>query len=205
MRQFYLVRHAQSLGNAGVPDAGPNPGLTDLGRAQAAALAQRLTAGGPIDLIWSSPFARAVETACAVAEAARVPVVLVPGLHEYFHPGWFDLDTLRLPSLAEIAASRPSVHADSDGDHWWPHQDESEEALRARLAGVAGRLVADAPEGRTVVVGHGASVAMLAEALLPGRRTLIQDVANASVTEIWCQGRDCAMACFNDATHCPEG
>ena len=68
MHTFGLIRHAESLGNAGVPNVGHNSGLSPLGVRQAAALASHLRRRGPVAQIWASPFARAVQTACAVAE-----------------------------------------------------------------------------------------------------------------------------------------
>ena len=201
MRTFYVVRHAQSLGNAGVPGAGPNPGLSDLGRSQAQALAQHIASKGSVAEIWSSPFARAVQTSAAVADAASTRIRLEPGLHEYFFAGWFDLATLRLPSLAEVAATHPRIESDEDDDHWWPVVDEDELALERRLAEVAARLLEQALPGVTVLVGHGASVAALAYALTPDFQPSIAVVENASITEICCERERCALVRFNDTRH----
>lgn len=204
MRTFYVVRHAQSLGNAGVPGVGPNPGLTDLGRDQARALAEHLKSKGPVAEIWASPFARAVETASAVADAASTRIRLEPGLHEYFFAGWFDLATLRLPSLAEVAAAHPRIELDRDDDHWWPVADEDEHALQRRLADVAARLLQQAQPGTTVLVGHGASTAALCHALIPDFQPLIAVVENASITEIRYEGERPTLVRFNDTRHWAE-
>ncbi len=65
--EIVLVRHAQ-------PDWEPNeravddPGLTNLGRAQAARIAEHL-AGEPFDAVYLSPLRRVVETAAPYLEA----------------------------------------------------------------------------------------------------------------------------------------
>ena len=197
---FYIVRHAQSLGNAGVPKAGPNPGLSDLGRRQASALAEHVSSQAQVAEIWSSPFERAVETACAVAQAAGLRVRLEPAMHELFFPGWFDLETLRMPSLAEIAAAHSLVDTDQDDEHWWPREPEDETALHRRLAGLAERVRRDGKPGTTVLVGHGASVAALTQALVPSYCALIAQVQNASVTEIHERDGTCDVIRFNDTS-----
>ena len=204
MHTFYVVRHAQSLGNAGVPDAGPNAGLSGLGRTQAQALAQHIASSGPVAEIWASPFARTIETAGAVADVASTRIRLEPGLHEYFFTGWFDLETLRLPSLAEVAATHSRIELDEDDEHWWPTADEDEHALQRRLAGVAERLLRRAQPGTTVLVGHGASVATLCRALIPDFQPLIAVVENASITEIRCEGQHSTLVRFNDTRHWAE-
>ena len=204
MPTFYIVRHAQSLGNAGIPGAGPNPGLSDLGRDQARALAEQVASQGPVAEIWTSPFARAVETASAVADVTNTRIRLEPGMHEYFFVGWFDLTTLRLPSLAEVAATHPRVELDEDDAHWWPTADEDEHALQRRLEGVAARLLRQARTGTTVLVGHGASVAALCYALIPDFQPRIAVVENASITEIRSKGERPTLVRFNDTRHWAE-
>lgn len=199
---FHLIRHAESLGNAGVPDAGPNPGLSRLGQRQTRALAEHVAAQGHVAEIWSSPFARAVETACGIAEAADVRVRLEPGMHELFFPGWFDLATLRLPPLAEVARMHPCIYVDYDDDHWWPRVPEDEDALCRRLSYVAERLRAQASPGKTLLVGHGASVAALAHELAPEFNPLIAVADNASITEIEFHSGRCTLVRFNDTAHC---
>ena len=201
MRTFSVIRHAESLSNAGVPGAGPNPGLSPLGRQQAHALAACVAASGPVAEIWSSPFERAVQTAHAVADAADTTVRLVPALHEFFYADWFDLDTLEMPSLREIESGHPRVVADRDDAHWWPTQPEDYADLHARLEALAERLVREAKPGKTLFVGHGASVAALTTALVPSFEPLTQEVRNASVTEIQCDGGLCSLVRWNDVSH----
>lgn len=75
MSQLLLVRHCTSSGQA------PDAPLTAEGLAQARALATFL-AGHPVDLVVSSPYRRARETAAPFAAAAGVPVEIEPRLAE---------------------------------------------------------------------------------------------------------------------------
>lgn len=63
MTRLYLVRHGEA--SAAWHEAA-DPGLSDLGRRQAEAAAQKLAAFGPLD-IFSSPLLRARETAAPAA------------------------------------------------------------------------------------------------------------------------------------------
>ncbi len=200
-RTFYLIRHAESLGNAGAADAGPNPGLSTLGRRQAAALAAHLASERDIRAIWSSPFERAVQTACAIGDALDLPVRLEPLMCEFFYADWFDLKTLRLPSLPEIAASHPRARAIEPEEKWWPAKGEDFPALYARLARLAERLLAETQPGKTVVVGHGASVAALAAALTGAEAIPVPLVANASITEVCCDDSGGVLRRVSDTAH----
>jgi len=63
MTRLYLVRHGRAAAGW---DTDPDPGLDDLGREQAAAMAETLAPLGPLALI-SSPLRRCQETAGALA------------------------------------------------------------------------------------------------------------------------------------------
>jgi broad specificity phosphatase PhoE len=81
--RLYLIRHGQTPANvAGELDTAP-PGarLTDLGRAQAAALVDAL-AGVPIAGVYASSLVRTQLTARPVAEARGLDMVVQPGLEE---------------------------------------------------------------------------------------------------------------------------
>lgn len=78
-----FVRHAQSAGNASglVDTSTPGPALTDLGRTQAVASAQRL-APNRYDGIFASTMIRTQQTAQPMADTLGEPVTVLPGLHE---------------------------------------------------------------------------------------------------------------------------
>lgn len=79
---YYLARHAAPRLNWPTPyNELPGPPLSGLGRRQAAELAEFLAAQG-VTVVYASPFARAHETAQAVAGRTGCPVVLLPDLRE---------------------------------------------------------------------------------------------------------------------------
>src|SRR5688500_19145897 len=79
---LYVIRHAQSEGNAHVPGAGKDSRLTELGRRQADAVAARMAEIG-VDRVLASPYVRTLETADAVRRATGAPAGIVPLLHEH--------------------------------------------------------------------------------------------------------------------------
>ncbi|MBU9767274.1 histidine phosphatase family protein [Mycobacterium sp. TNTM28] len=78
-----FVRHAQSAGNASglIDSSTPGPPLTDLGRSQAVASAQRL-APQHYDGIFASTMIRTQQTAQPMADTLGEPITVLPGLHE---------------------------------------------------------------------------------------------------------------------------
>ncbi|WP_294498426.1 histidine phosphatase family protein [uncultured Gemmiger sp.] len=82
--KLYFTRHGETFWNVENKICGATDiALTPKGRAQAAALGQRLqSAGLPIDLVLASPLSRAAETARILAEAAGLPLQIEPRLTE---------------------------------------------------------------------------------------------------------------------------
>ncbi len=81
MALIYFVRHGKAA--AGFSED-PDPGLNDLGRAQAAAIAPRLIAAGAE--LFSSPLRRARETAAPVEAALGQAARIVPAVSEIVAP-----------------------------------------------------------------------------------------------------------------------
>ena len=72
MALIYLIRHGEA---AAKWNEDPDPGLSDLGRNQANAVAERMRAIGPLAMV-SSPLARAQDTAAPLAEIwSGIPVI----------------------------------------------------------------------------------------------------------------------------------
>jgi broad specificity phosphatase PhoE len=79
----YLVRHARSVGNSsGRVQGWLDLPLDDLGRRQAERLADRFR-GWRFDALYSSPLARAADTARAVAAVTGTDIHYDPRLREY--------------------------------------------------------------------------------------------------------------------------
>jgi probable phosphoglycerate mutase len=122
-----------------------DPDLTDRGRAQAKAAAERL-AEWDVEAVVSSPLARARRTAEAVAVAAGVDVVVDDALAETDFGAWEG------HTFGEIAKQWPDEIAAWLADPTVaPPQGESFAATFRRVRAVRDRLVTAYP-GRTVVV-----------------------------------------------------
>lgn len=88
MTTFYLVRHGLTS-HAGHRLTGwhPGVGLTEEGRRQAAAVAERLSKSLMV-AVYSSPIERARETAEPIADRHGLDVVVRDGLGEVHYGGW---------------------------------------------------------------------------------------------------------------------
>lgn len=100
MAKLYLVRHGRAASGWGVEK---DPGLDELGRAQAKAAAQRLASLGPLPII-ASPLKRARETAAPLAEIWQIEPVIEPRVGEIQFP--FETPKNRVHWLKEVMADR---------------------------------------------------------------------------------------------------
>jgi broad specificity phosphatase PhoE len=157
--QFVFLRHGESVGNAESRWQGQsNYPLTERGRAQARALAERWkTEGVKFDLAVSSPLVRAKETAEIIVSALNVRVE--------FDPIWLERDIGEMEGLtAEEVRQIPqppyitpydSVGGDGEGD--W--------ALFLR-AGQALHDLLRRPAGSYLIVSHGGLLNQLMHAIV---------------------------------------
>lgn len=138
-----------------------DPGLSPDGIEQAQKLGRRL-AGEGIDYIFASPFLRTVQTAYHVAEALDMRIYLEPGIEEWLNPEWFQAMPETL-SLEELARQYPRIDLKYT-PQLTPEYPETQEQATRRAAHTA-RKLADTYSGDLLIVGHGASVSGIANAL----------------------------------------
>ena len=89
----WIVRHGERADVAepswALTAARPHdPPLTSLGMQQAAATAEGLK-GQRVDIVYTSPFLRCVQTAQVIADALGVPLRIEPGLCEWLNADWY--------------------------------------------------------------------------------------------------------------------
>jgi 2,3-bisphosphoglycerate-dependent phosphoglycerate mutase len=151
-----LVRHAEPL-PVGTPDIlDDDRPLTDSGRASARELAEELD-GWEITAIYSSPYARAVETVTVLADRRGMRVQLLADLRERqlsgeLHDAWQE-------SLARSW---------TDFDFVMPGG-ESGRAAQRRAIATLDLLRARHPDGGRLVLGsHGNLISLILHALEPG-------------------------------------
>jgi broad specificity phosphatase PhoE len=88
--RLHLVRHGRTAGNTVRYVGWGDEPLDDVGRDQARALAERLAAE-PIDVVYSSPLSRALDTARPIAEAHGAPLHVRDELKEIDYGEYQDI------------------------------------------------------------------------------------------------------------------
>ncbi|HWQ12052.1 MAG TPA: histidine phosphatase family protein [Roseiflexaceae bacterium] len=150
---LYLIRHGEAVSNV-EPIMGGDKGcrgLTERGRAQAAALARRLESGEiPADVLYASDLPRARETAAALAGALGLPIQLDRELQE-LRPG--EADGLHI----DEARARFDSFARFFTDIYTPIAPggESWGGFVARASAALERIIARHEGQQIVVVCHG--------------------------------------------------
>ena len=146
--ELLLIRHALPIRRE-VVDGPADPPLADAGLAQAALLGSYL-ASEPIDAIYSSPLARALQTAAPVAAAQGLPVIIEDGVAEYDR-----LSNEYIP-IEEIKAAGGQAWKDFTASNWHGEGafDSPEEFNAIVIAAVEG-LIARHRGHRIAVVCHG--------------------------------------------------
>jgi broad specificity phosphatase PhoE/ribonuclease HI len=173
--------------------------LTETGKLQAKAAAQRLAARGGADLIVTSPLQRARLTADAVAAATGAPVQVDDGWIEADFGEWEGL------SYAEAMQRWPDeVTAWMQDTSVAPPGGESFAAAGRRVLAALNRLLDRAEPGRVVVVSHVTPMkTVLRHALLappPALRRMHLDVACLCEVDWYADG-PAVVRSFNDTAH----
>ncbi len=193
--ELILIRHAQSENNAR-PEwlRTEDPGLTELGYQQAERLlAYRLDLFGA-QLMITSPFRRALETARVLAGSGRIPVWVWRDVHEQggCYSGYLPEQRVGRPGLTrhQIEQDYPSFVIDDsiDTEGWWgarPYETWQEAGLRARR--VIDRLIGElTPFYQSVaVVTHADFMRLLLLSLSPLQlpvERISESILNTSVT-----------------------
>jgi broad specificity phosphatase PhoE len=149
MGKLILVRHGESLGNRDRIFA-VNPSdlpLTELGYRQAREVADQIDLMFKAELIVTSPFLRARETARVIAERLRLALGIEPDLYER------DVGSLKGQSYDELERA-PGYDLDRPWA-WKPRGGESYEDVKARVGPILDRLAQAHPTGDVVIVSHG--------------------------------------------------
>jgi broad specificity phosphatase PhoE len=160
--RLLLVRHGATTLSAEDRFAGATDiPLSDEGRSQAAALAERLR-DDPIDAIYCSPMRRTLETASIVADPHGLTPVSRPALREIDHGHWEGLTRQEVESQFKEEYARweqdPFSSAPSGG--------ECGVDVMARALPVV-RAIVEAHHGQqVVVVSHKATIRLIISSLL---------------------------------------
>jgi probable phosphoglycerate mutase len=154
MMYLLLIRHAENDW-VGERLAGWTPGvhLNETGRAQATALAQRLSET-PVQAIYSSPLERTLETAEPLAQARGLPVQTREGLGEAGYGKWTGqaLKDLKEDELWPVVQVYPSGARFPDG--------ESMREVQARIVAELDAIRDAHPQQTVAVFSHSDPIKM---------------------------------------------
>ena len=193
--ELVLVRHALPVRIDATPDGRPaNPGLADLGREQAARVLHALE-HDDVAAVYSSPAARALETAQPLVDALGLEVEVAPGIAEFD-----EQETSYVPVEELRAANDPRWHALVSGD--LQHATIDPVAFRNRVVAAVEGVVARHPGERVVLFTHSGVLNAYCGHVLGQPRALWFAPAYASVSRIGAarDGRRGVIS-LNETTH----
>jgi 2,3-bisphosphoglycerate-dependent phosphoglycerate mutase len=147
--ELLLIRHARPLRVESV-DGPADPGLSDLGRRQAEALAAWLAPEG-IEAVYTSPLRRSVETAEPLGETLGLAVTPDEALAEY------DAEAMAYIPIEELRAA---------GDPRWMEGPDDVAGFQDRVVKGVDRLAASHPSQRIAIVCHGGVINVVVSAVL---------------------------------------
>jgi broad specificity phosphatase PhoE len=197
--RLFLIRHGQTTCNLSeIWHGWDDCELTEAGRAQAEAVAERL-AREPIAAVYCSDLRRAIQTAEAVARRHG----LTPRTDLAFRErsaGQFE--GMR---EADVVRVRPHVWEERAADFWaWspPGGETFRELLARTMAGVE-RIRRSHPDETVVLVGHMGTVRALASHLggIPMEKTYEMEFPSTGVSTFDFDQESVRMSGLNDAAH----
>ena len=199
MLRLIMVRHGRTAWNVQGRVQGGG-GLDGVGRAQAAALAERL-AGERVDAVYASPAWRARQTANAVARAQGLPVrerSLLRDLDYGRYAGALVADVMRENrALFEAWRDAPETVTFENG--------ESLAGLRLRILRFFRETLADNPDATVVAATHDSPIRMAASIALglpdSAHRQASIKTAYASVNLFEIDADSVTLRLHNDAAH----
>jgi ribonuclease H / adenosylcobalamin/alpha-ribazole phosphatase len=202
--RLVLVRHGSTEHSPMRRFSGRNDlPLSDRGEQQAAELAVRAKAFGPVAAVVSSPLRRAQQTANAIAAALDQSVRVVDGLVETDFGEWEGL------TGDEVQARWPAEHAQwlRSGDIA-PPGGESFATVATRVIPARDQIVADYPGVSVVVVSHVTPIKVLLmlalDAPLLSMFHLHLDTASVSIADYFPNGAT-SVRLVNDTSHLDPG
>jgi broad specificity phosphatase PhoE len=160
--RLFLVRHGATTATEEDRFSGSTGAdLSPEGRWQAARLGERLS-GQTITAIYSSPFARALDTARIVAGHCGLEAVPRDGLQEIGHGHW---EGMKREDVERLFASEYATW-ETDPFTFAPAGGESGVAVLARALPVIREIVAAHPGAQVLVVSHKATLRLVLSSLL---------------------------------------
>jgi probable phosphoglycerate mutase len=192
--EVLLIRHGESKAVVPGSPESVDPPLSDRGREQAGALADRLR-GKAFTAVYSSDLERAAATARAFAGA--VAVVTRPDLREVHLGDWENGEFRR-----RAAAGDPDYLAFVAAGRWdaIPNA-EVDEDVRARMHAALTDIAATHPSGSVAVVCHSGVINAWLAHHTGSRRSMVASIDNTSITQLRTDGERWLLLGVNDRHH----
>lgn len=146
----YFVRHGESEGNKKKIHQGENVPLSKIGKVQAEAVAKRLKNLG-IDIIYSSPYLRAKQTAEIISKELKLPIEYWEQLKELRRPT--DLEGLKYsdPRASKI---KKAIKENQTKPDWKYSDDESYNDLINRAGKVEKHIFNQHKDQNVLCISH---------------------------------------------------
>ncbi|MBE4907465.1 histidine phosphatase family protein [Bacillus luteolus] len=156
-----IIRHGQSEADLlGVHEGRADFSLTDLGREQAALMAEKVTKRFSPNKIWASPLKRAHETASILSQKCGVPLLLEDDLMEYNNGVLAGLPR-------EVAAQKYPLPPGGRLPHEAIEAGESVLDFRLRVERVFSKIIAESGNApRIAIVAHGGTISNILKSFL---------------------------------------
>lgn len=164
MSRIYMVRHGRASAGWNVD---PDPGLDELGRSQALAVASQLSHHGPLNVM-SSPLLRCQQTAFPLATAWKREVEINAAVGEIPSPDGYTLEN-RVEWLRAAMATTWSDVARESGEKYAEYR----QAIAHAVSSI---------ESDTVIFSHFIAINAVIGAAVGDDRVLIHHLDNCSVT-----------------------
>jgi broad specificity phosphatase PhoE len=199
--RLLLIRHGQSVGNAARRVQGSNDEpLTELGRAQALALAQRLRSKYDVCALYSSSMLRARQTAEIIADLIGLSVCLEERLEEH------DPGAVTGMSWEEVQAQYPELARQWAESSWRvaiPGEEDIEVFQRRVLAAMSEIVAGHDGDDTVAVVAHGGTLSAYLAGLvqLDFHKRQPWVFENASLSTVVLGGVRPRIALLNDTCH----
>jgi broad specificity phosphatase PhoE len=164
MTRIYMVRHGRAAAGWNVD---PDPGLDELGRSQALAVASTLSPRGPLP-VWSSPLLRCQQTAFPLSTAWKTEAIIEPHVGEIPSPENYTLEN-RVEWLREAMAGTWTQVAQRSGEHYATYRQSMVNTVKA--------ISAD-----TVIFSHYIAINVIIGAATDNDNVVVANLDNCSVT-----------------------
>ena len=190
MTKFILVRHGQSKANEGGYLVGNMEApLSQKGEKQAKAVSEYILKAYKVDVIYSSPLSRAINTIKGVADALNLPINTEDKLTEFNFGKWEGLTLEEIKNEFDDGYSKWA----KDPGVFVPNGGESMAQLQTRVVEKL-KEIGKKEDGKTVLIGSHSSVIRALQCYVQGLPlTKMKNtpwVVNGSIAEINFDGED---------------